>query len=231
MTTRNDSDDIDAHSFTWRVLRKEEAPVAHAVHIEALSGQAAGLVRPDELSHFMRHMGEEGLLVGCFIADGQMVAYGVLGTASKTVSHMAELLEIDEADHSRFCVLDGVAALTAWRGYGMHRESIKERLRHAGQLGHTLVGATVAPGNIPSMRGLFEARFQVKKFSMLYGGLSRLVLKKDLKVAEPDWVLQHRVAATDEPGHQSALKEGLTGFGCSQREDGVWQVHYGIEKR
>jgi hypothetical protein len=219
----------DTHSiqFNWRTMRKDEAELVHALHLSVLAGLESGLVRPDDLSHFRRHAGPEGLTVGCFIDDVGIVAYGVLGIASDTTSHMAEVLGINAAERSRFCILDGAASLAAWRGNRLHRDLIRVRLKHANQAGRTLIGATVAPGNMTSMRGLLESGFHVCGFSMMYGGLARLMVKKDTHVAQPHWALAHKVPATDVHAHRLALAEGLSGFSCSETDDGGWQVHYG----
>jgi hypothetical protein len=213
--------------FNWRTIRSDEAELVHALHRSVSAELVSGLLRPDDLDHFRRHTGAEGLTVGCFVDDVGIVAYGVLGIASDTACRMAEMLGIGAADRARFCILDGAASIAAWRGNGLHRELIRTRLEHANQAGRSLVGASVAPGNMTSMRGLLENGFHVCGFSVMYGGLARLIVKKDLRVAQPRWVLAHRVTATDVDAHRLALAEGLIGFSCSETGDGKWQVHYG----
>ena len=213
--------------FNWRIVRKDEAAMTHALHCEVVAGLAAGLARRDDLAHFIRHIEDDGMIVGCFTGDGCMVAYGVLSIASSTASHIAELLDVDAADRARFAVLDGVAALTVWRGYGMHRASIRERLHHAQALGRTLIGVTAAPGNAPSIRGLLDADFRIASFAHIYNGLPRLVFKRDLNVPKRAWSTERKIAATDIAQHQTALAEGMTGFASSLAGDGALQVHYG----
>ncbi|MFZ6648524.1 hypothetical protein ACO0LO_22570 [Undibacterium sp. TJN25] len=215
--------------FSWRMLQPHEAQAAHCIHLAAIADQAFGLVRPDELPHFIAHTGAAGAIVGCFAeVDGneQMLAYGVLGTDSSTSSHMAELLCVAPADRARFAILDGVAALPDWRGYGLHRASIQARLDHARTVGRSLIGATVSPENIASLRGLLESRFLVTNFAMLYGGLARLVLKRDLNDAMPAWSLEQKIDTNDRAANQAALAVGQTAYACSQSGN-RWQLHYG----
>jgi GNAT superfamily N-acetyltransferase len=217
----------DSVRIIWRAVQTHEAPIVHAVHLEALAGMDQGLVRPDTLDHFVAHTGRLGTILGGFAEGTGLVAFGVLGVSSGTATHMAQVLAIDTTHWHRFVVLDGAASLPAWRGQNLHRELIRARLEHAEQIGRTLVGATVAPGNIPSLRGLLSMDFRIQAFAMLYGGLPRLVVKRDLLAPAPSWKLEHKVPVADIHGHEHALKEGLVGFGCSENEDGAWIIHYG----
>lgn len=217
----------DSIRIEWRTVETREAPVVHAVHLEALAGMEPGLVRPDSLDHFIAHTGKLGMILGGFAESAGLVAYGVLGISSATVAHMAQVLRIGADDRQRFGILDGAASLPAWRGQHLHRELIRERLAHAAQSGCTLTGATVAPGNIPSLRGLMHMHFHVETFATLYGGLPRLVLARDLLAPANSWKLEHKVPSTDIRGHEYALAEGLKGFDCVEGKDGTWLVHYG----
>lgn len=222
MTT--DTHPIAAH---WRIVHEEEANLVHAVHLDALNGVDAGLVRPDTLAHFIQHIGSDGVVIGGFLDRIGMIAYGVLGISSETAHHMAHILGVAIADRSRFCILDGAASLPAWRGHGLHRDLIRERVKCARTLDRTLFGATVSPANITSLRGLLEAKFQIAAFAMLYGGMDRLVLIRDLHADNRRWVLRHKVPVTDVLAHQAALAEGLTGFACEETGKDIWHVHYG----
>ncbi len=224
--------------FSWRRLQPSEAGLAHSVHLEAIADQAFGLVRPDQLSHFIAHTdaaGEAGVIVGCFcpaaaIAGGvaeKLVAYGVLGMKSETSAHMADLLNIPPSAKNRFAILDGVACLPAWRGYGLHRDSIQARLTHAHSLGRTLIGATVSPENTVSLRGLMEAGFLVTNFAMMYGGLARFILRKNMELPAAEWSLEQKIDTCDRSAHQAALALGQSAYACRLAESGNWQLHYG----
>lgn len=218
----------DKVRFEWRMVAPRKAEAVYRVHLEALAGVAPGLVRPDPLEHFVAHTGQCGITVGGFADGAGMVAYGVLGISSATASHMAQILAIEEKNLHRFAILDGAASLPVWRGHQLHRESIRTRLAYAAQAGRTLLGATVAPGNFPSLHGLLEAEFRIDRFASLYGGLPRLILRRDLSAPTPRWILQHKVAVSDIRGHELALAEGLTGFACSKDANGNPMVEYGV---
>ncbi len=224
--------------FSWRRLQASEAGLAHGVHLLAIADQAFGLVRPDELPHFVAHTdagGQAGVIIGCFChaaaitagLAGKMVAYGVLGMNSATSAHMADLLNVPPSANGRFAILDGVACLPAWRGYGLHRDSIQARLTHAHSLGRTLIGATVSPENTVSLRGLMEAGFLVTNFAMMYGGLARFILQKNLELPAAAWSLEQKIDTCNRSAHQAALALGLSAFACGQAGSGNWQLHYG----
>ncbi|HSY28804.1 MAG TPA: hypothetical protein VK832_14945 [Burkholderiaceae bacterium] len=216
-----------SQQFKWHLLDSHEAEQAYQVHLDAIAGQAIGLVRSDDLPHFIAHTGAAGAIIGCFAADGKMVAYGVLGTNSATASHMAKLLHVKTADLERFAILDGAASLSEWRGYGLHRELIQLRLDLAITMGRSLIGATVSPDNILSLRGLLAAQFQIRDFATLYGGLPRLVMQRDMTTVESSWALVRLVDVSDQAAHQAALAQGLIGYACSQTDNQDWQLHYG----
>ncbi len=209
--------------FNWR--ESDDAERMFALHTQVVAKTPAGMVRPDTLEHFQRHTGAWGETVACFLDNEELVAYGVLGLDSPTVSHLAHMLD---ADPARFCVLDGASALPEWRGHGLHSAAIHERLRHALTLGRPLVGATVSPDNMRSMRGLFGASFEVHHFAIIYGGLTRLIMKRNLAAERQAWEREIGVRVTDHTGHRSALAAGLIGYALVQDGQGAWSIEYGF---
>ncbi|CAN7375826.1 hypothetical protein LJR289_002197 [Pseudoduganella sp. LjRoot289] len=217
-------------TFVWRLMRAEEAPLVHQLHCAVLALVPQGMVRPDDLGHFQSHAERQGRVLCCH-ADGELVAYGVLAMESHTVDHMAELLQAGPADRARMCVLDGAASLPEWRGRRLHCAGIEERIALGQSLGRTLVSATVAPENMRSLRGLLLEGFSVRRYAIVYGGLARLVMLRDLAQPPVRWNKQHEVASNDHISHRMALSEGLVGYECWQDQDQRWYVNYGTAAR
>jgi hypothetical protein len=207
--------------LTWRITH--DAARVHDLHRDVLAHTPQGMVRPDPLAHFESHAGESGQTLGCFASDGALVGYGVLGLRSNTVAHLADLLTVDSAD---LCLLDGAAALSVWRGHGIHRQSIEHRMALGRKMGRSLVAATVAPDNVRSMRALLDAGLRICHFACMYGGLPRLVLQGDLSGAHPAAEIRLSVQVRDLAAHQAALDTGLTGRACRQDAAGAWVVDY-----
>lgn len=215
-------------AFSWRLMRPGEAAQVHQLHRMALAHVPYGMVRPDDLGHFERHAAEQGRILCCH-ADGELVAYGVLGMDSEAVDHMAELLGAGAAGRARMCVLDGAASLPEWRGRRLHCAAIEERIALGRALGRTLVAATVAPENMRSLRGLLLEGFTVRGYAVVYGGLARLLVQRDLLLPPPpEWAARRRVAHGDHEGHRRALTDGLHGFHCWQDQHERWSVEYGL---
>ena len=212
----------------WRLAGKRDVDRVHQIHREALNGLPPGMVRPDQIFQFERHIGPDGLIVCCTANSEHMIAYGVLGIRSKTTTHLADLLGLNHAERARFAILDGVAALTSWRGLSLHQESIVQRVNHARAAQRTLIGATVAPSNTISMNSMLKAGFTIVDYGLIYDGLERLILKRDLTAAPAVWRPVTTIKAADALAHRRALAMGLQGYSCSRTKQGEWQVQYGI---
>ncbi len=207
----------------WR--ESSDAPAALAVHRSAAGAAPNALVRQDALAHFARHCAQDGRLLGCFVDDGAMVAYGVLGLHSDAVRQLAALLD---ADPALLCVLDGAATLPEWRGHSLHVGAILQRVRLGAQLGRPSVAATVAPHNIRSLRALFHAAFTVHGYANLYGGVPRLLVRREAHSGAQLWRERALVPVAQPAQHQLALAAGLRGYACRQDDAGHWYIVYGV---
>jgi hypothetical protein len=228
MNTTVHADLPAAPQFYWHVADMSDAREAHRIHCEALQGSAQGLVRADGLAHFERHTGADGVMVCCRSPSQEMVAYAILGTHSHNADHLAGLMGISSAQRTRFAILDGVATRPAWRGFHLHQASIMERISHARTIQRTLLAATVSPNNWFSLRGLLDAGFTVSGFAVVYGGLDRLLLMRNLEVHAVAWRPAYSVTSDDIAAHQAALAGGLLGYACSEMGSKQWQVQYGM---
>ncbi len=208
--------------FCWRPTL--DAVRLHAIHSEVIARTPDGMVRLDSLEFFQQHVQARGVILGCFLDDEQMIAYGVLSMHAPVVDHLAAILD---ADRSRFCVLDGASAQPTWRGQSLHQAAIEQRFLHASALGRTLIGATVAPHNLRALRSLFHAKLEVHAYGLMYGGMVRLIVKRDLALPVPDWRRVCQVDVSDHAGLQAALADGLVGHACSQHAKGSWQIDFG----
>jgi hypothetical protein len=217
--------------FDWHVADINDAKEAYVIHLDALQGVANGLVRADNIEHFERHASTDGVMVCCKSALKKMVAYAILGTTSKNADNLAELMGVSHAERSKFAILDGVATRPEWRGFHLHQASITERVWHAKRIQRMLIGATVSPRNYASLRGLLSSGFTIIGYALIYGGLERLLLMRDLSVETVIWRPGQSVVASDVNAHCAALANGLFGYACNESRDGNWCVDYGIPIR
>jgi hypothetical protein len=223
--------DQENKPFLWRKLRPDEAILAYQIHQAANTDTPPGLVRPDDLAHFVANIQEQGRILGCFVNNDEMVAYGILGLDPASNIKLIKLLGFHEEDLANFASLDGAAALAPWRGNRLHREAIQARLGIAREQQRRYIGATVSPENINSLRGLLEAGFCIRNFASLYGGLARLVMLLDLDAPLASWTLCGAVIASDHAGHQAALAKAWFAYDLSETGTGVCQVLYGVQRK
>jgi GNAT superfamily N-acetyltransferase len=207
--------------LSWRPTH--DPARVYALHLKVIARTPPGMMRPDPLSHFAAHAGANGQTLGCFTPDDILIGYGVLALHSPTVDHLADLLDIEPG---RLAILDGAAALPEWRGHGIHRLAITQRMELAQSLGRSAVAATVAPENIRSLRGLLDCGLTIRGHAMLYGGMPRLLLRRDLGRGPGLLLAQQSVPARDIKAHRKALDAGLTGYACRQDESAAWVVDY-----
>lgn len=217
-------------AILWRKLRPDEAILAYQLHLTANADAAPGLVRADDLAHFNANIQDHGCILGGFVNDNEMVAYGILGMAPASNSKLCKLLGLSKADLPNFASLDGAAALAPWRGNHLHRESIRARLEIARAQQRRYIGATVSPDNINSLRGLFETGFRIKNFAYLYGDLARLLMLLDLDAPPSSWTLCDAVIVGDYAGHQLAMAKGWLGYALTETTSDVDLVLYGIQQ-
>ncbi len=215
------TDALQVEQSAW--CSTQDAQAVHRLHRSAVAKAWSGQVRPETVEHFAAHQGSAGSIVANYNASGQLVAYGVLALVMPIVSRFAALLG---ADPARVCVLDGCAVDQDWRGHRLHEAAIVERLRLATALGRPAAVATVAPQNLPSLRSLLRAGFEVRRFALLYGGLPRFVLYRpaEPRLAAPPCEL--RLSMHDVGRHQQALAAGWVGHACCQSPDGDWCLDY-----
>jgi GNAT superfamily N-acetyltransferase len=212
--------------FMFRLVLPDEALSVHALHLEVGKSLLPGQARVDTLAHFMAHTEEHGAIIASFTEKAEMIAYGVIGLHSHFTDILTDLLAIQSLDQERFCILDGAAVKLDWRGHQLHRRLIQARLQHCRQWGRSLIGVTVSPNNIVSLRSLLAEQFQIRQFRFLYGGIARFVLLRDLSAPSSHWIEDRRIHLRDVTAHQSALENGLIGFDCTLSQDGQWQIHY-----
>ena len=215
--------------FHWHELTSDEAMLAYQLHLTANADSPPGLVRADNLAHFVANIQDQGRILGCFVSDKEMVAYGILGLAPENNRKIAQLLGLSEADLPHFASLDSAAALAQWRGKRLHSESILQRLTIARAQHRKYIGATVSPDNINSLRGLLEAGFHIKNFAYLYGELARLVMLLDLDAPRTSWTLTDAVIVSDHTAHQATIANGARGYALTETRLGVYQMLYGVQ--
>jgi len=210
-----------------RLLLEADADAAFAVHCAATCQLQNDIVRRESLE-FIRDQINYGFVIGGFSADGQLVAYAALAVENSATSKISDLLKLDTESRKNFCLLDGVAVHPAWQSRGMHHALITERLCYARDLGKDIVGVTVSPSNLKSLKNLLASGFLVIQATFLYGGHERLILVRHLGYrAGTRYHRTKTVALKRFDESLEAIRSGLCGFELAWDEQGQAFMHYG----
>lgn len=172
-----------ADGFRIRLARADEAGAVHALMVEV----AAGMEDPsaffcDDLASVREHLANpaagfgvvavdrEGAIVGIFIVSYPGMSEGNLG---RDIGLAEEALP--GVAHMETAVVHPSARGHRLQGRMLaHAESLIDPSVHSCLL------ATVAPTNAPSLKTVESAGFRVVMRKLKYGGLDRLILRKDV---------------------------------------------------
>jgi len=196
-------------AFEGRRLGPEDLPAVIALHALSRQGVAAELVAHDSDDFFRLRLAERGRLLGLF-AEGELVAYGVLGLPRAGDASFADDLP-DPPPAESVAEVDGVAVRPDLRGNGLHRLLVRWRLAEAA--GRALALATAAPGNLYSLSNLLSCGFEAVALLHKYGGARRFLLARPLDAEPPApaaaqgrWVPLERLEE-----QQALLRDGWRG--------------------
>jgi GNAT superfamily N-acetyltransferase len=217
--------------ISFRLLTSTDVEAALTVHEMAAGRLTNDMVRRESRDDLCQQI-NDGFVIGAVAKeDGALVAYGALAVLAESTGELAELLELDDRDRSRFCVLDGVAVLPEWQRRGVHELLIRERLCYARDLARDLVGVTVSPRNTRSLQNLLASNFRIARGGMLYGGFERLVLLRDMRWMQNQFVGVQTAIADNFKQSLDAIRKGLFGFSLTWNDHGEAVIQYGRERQ
>lgn len=167
-------------TLDWRLLQPADLDTMEALHRLSIAGMAAQLVKPESRDFLASLLQGRGRVIGA-LAGTQLVAYGVLQhdllPDDDPRAHLGLALERPVAK------LAGAAVDPVWRGQGLQRTLIQQRMAHAAD--NTVLFATASPGNHASWRSLLACGFAVRAVEYRYGGLARYLLAYDPATPAP----------------------------------------------
>lgn len=194
----------------------------HALSLSTFTDRT--LVKPETRGFFEAILQRRGAILGYRDGEGALRAYGVL---------MRELPEGDQthallglAPETPLYKLAGAAVDPAWRGRGLQRVAIRERLRWLAEAGVTHGFATAAPGNVVSWVNLLNEGFRIRALVTAYGTLLRYLMVRQAGQERHEGPVEWRAwqdIAWQRPrlaaGWQGvAWRQGAAGGGFEARE-------------
>ena len=189
-----------------RELTPEDLPQVLALHQLCTQGLSDDFVRKETMASLQSLM-QRGQFIGLFDQQ-QLVAYGVLLNNLQPHERLPESIAPDsQRPQSLLC---GISVAPAWRGHGLQRRLIMQRLSMASA--DALVFSTAAPANWYSWNNLLECGFHVRAITDQYGGHTRFLMVAEPLPAYalyPD--LSKEFHGQDLKRQQEALSEGWRG--------------------
>ncbi|WP_313073670.1 GNAT family N-acetyltransferase [Melaminivora sp.] len=157
----------------WRALQLQDLQAMHDLHLLGIAGLPAQIVKPESLQFLQELLQGRGHVLGAW-EEGTLVAYGVLQHDLLPEDRPHALLGL--APQAPLRKLAGAVVHPRWRGRGLQRQLILQRLALAGP---EAVFATAAPGNAASWHSLLACGLAVRALQYRYGGHARYLLARE----------------------------------------------------
>lgn len=163
----------DLGAITWSVLTLADLETMYALHVCSIAGMSVQAVKPESKEFLHSILAGRGVVMGAWHGT-TLVAYGVLQHDLKPEDlWLAGKLLLPGSPPS-FYKLAGAAVHPAWRGIGLQRAVIRQRMQIAPV--SSVLFATASPVNLASWHNLLVCGFAVRDVQYLYGGYARYVL-------------------------------------------------------
>lgn len=196
----------------WQRLTLADHERVCDLHLASLQGIATDVVRREEPDFFAATLQGRGELAGIFNGPN-MIAYTVL---------LREMSAYDDPSPEwtpdpclPLVKLAGSGVLHAWRGLGLQKAFIAQRVRMAGP--QAQVFGTASPANAASWRNLLSGGFTLRGIKLMYEGSPRFIGVRapnqdsatSLFLPESDVELD----CFDIQGQQHLMRQGWHGVG------------------
>lgn len=199
-------------------LRPHDIPTMLDIHRRTVAAMPdPSLVRAEDEESFAAAFARGGA-VGVTV-DGALAGYGLVrGAGALPCDRLG--LEGRVGVEDDLVILDGSAVAPQYRGQGVHRRLVAERLAIARTWGAAHVAATAAPRNAPSMSNLMRGGLViVAHVTKSYG--ERYVLWRPMAGATMAAEPGELVPATDVAAARARLAERRVAFAVSADADGA----------
>ena len=168
---------------------------------------------------FRQHLGEHGRVLGLIADGGALVGYSVLGLPdADDPDNFGADIGLPAGERGRVAHLDGTGIHPAWRGLGLQRALIRERLRICEGIGRTIALSTAAPPNRRSLGNLLAAGLIVVALVTKYSS-ERFVLRQDVDRPVPvaSAAVGPCVPLPESARHQALLSASWRGIALRDR--------------
>jgi GNAT superfamily N-acetyltransferase len=177
-----------------------------------------GLFAVESREFFARHLEQDGRILGVFDAQGELTAYAVLGLPrADDPENFGRDIGLPEGELGTVAHLDGIGVHPEWRGHGLHRALISERIALATAAGRRVVLSMAAPGNRWSLGNLLASGGEVVALIPKYGAMRFVVRYRQSPGPTPSGPA---VPLDDLERHAALLAEGWRGVALETADSG-----------
>lgn len=169
----NANPDLYPSQLAQRELTDADLEQVLALHMRCTEHLGPDLVRHETLES-LRQLLQRGRFLGMF-EQQELVAYGVL--LQELQVHEKLPIRIAPDTQRPQAMLAGMAVAPHWRGQGLQRRLIMQRMALVPT--HTLVFSTAAPANWYSWNNLLDCGFHVRDITAQYGEHIRYLLVQE----------------------------------------------------
>ncbi len=211
--------------YVGRWLEPQEVGGVIALHHVVREAVAPDLLCRETEAFFHEHCSACGRILGLF-ADGEMIAYGVLGLPAANQESFADQFGLTVQQRAEVATIDGAGVLPRWRGNGLQRRLVAARIEAARLAFRRIAVSTVAPGNLPSLRNLLAEGLTIRALRPAFGGL-RFLVRRDLDLSPKPAMEGRWIALADTADAAQALISGYQGWSLSEAADGprIWYAY------
>lgn len=154
----------------WQRMTLADNARIYALHLTSLQGIASDIVRRETPDFFPAILQGDGEIAGVFHGT-DIVAYTVLQRKLKPSDDPSP--EWTPHPDQPLVKLAGSGVLQAWRGLGLQKAFIAQRVCMAGP--QAQVFGTASPANLASWRNLLSCGFTLRAIKQMYGGATRFI--------------------------------------------------------
>lgn len=172
---------IDTKEIVYKSLNKEHIALLLDMQEEAFSvhkGDPDFLRRNTYETLEVCFNNGDSLVLGAFYND-ILIGFGILLDAKTTAENLAKDVELIQ-DKLTSANVKLIIVKPEYRGNGLQQIIITKLCEHAKKCSFSYVCATVAPSNSYSLNNFIACKFINYKTLNKYGGLSRVLLYKEL---------------------------------------------------
>lgn len=156
----------------WRLLQPQDLDAMEALHHLSIAGLPPQTVKPESRPFLQSLLQGRGTVIGAWHHNTELIAYGVLQHDLLPADDPRQHLQLPPSQI--LTKLAGAAVAPLWRGRGLQRTLITQRIAHADST--AVLFATAAPENTISWHNLLACGFRVRALEYRYGGFARYLL-------------------------------------------------------